>query len=158
MELGVEVVNHALRNIPEERVRYHHCWGSSNRPHTDDMPLRDFAQTMLKLKAQVYGIEAANPRHEHEWMVWKDVKLPEGKALMPGFVSQSTNVVEHPDLIAWRICNFASVVGKENVIASTDCGFSQEWHRLRVHPTVQWAKLRSLVEGARRASEELWKA
>ncbi len=156
MELGVEIVNHALRNIPEERVRYHHCWGSSNRPHTEDRSLGEFARVMLKLKVQAYGIEAANPRHEHEWMVWQHVKLPEGKILIPGLVSQSTNVVEHPDLIAWRIQNFASVVGKENVIVGTDCGFSQEWHRLRVHPTVQWAKLAALAEGAARASKALW--
>jgi 5-methyltetrahydropteroyltriglutamate--homocysteine methyltransferase len=156
MELGIEVVNHALRDIPEDRVRYHHCWGSSNRPHVEDMPLRDFAHVMLKLKAQAYGVEAANPRHEHEWMVWQDVQLPDGKILIPGMVSQSTNVVEHPELIAWRIKNFASVVGKENVIAGTDCGFSQEWHRIRVHPTVQWAKLQALVEGARLASQDLW--
>jgi 5-methyltetrahydropteroyltriglutamate--homocysteine methyltransferase len=156
LELGVELVNHALRGIPEERVRYHHCWGSSNRPHVEDVPLRDLVDTMLKLNVQTYGFEAGNPRHEHEWLVWKEVKLPEGKKVMPGLVSQSTNVVEHPDLVALRIKNFASVVGRENVIAGTDCGFSQEWHKIRVHPTVQWAKLRSLVEGAAIASRDLW--
>jgi 5-methyltetrahydropteroyltriglutamate--homocysteine methyltransferase len=156
MELGVEVVNHALQGISEERVRYHHCWGSSNRPHIEDVPLKQFVSTMLKLKTQAYGVEAANPRHEHEWMVWQDVKLPDGKILIPGLVSQSTNVVEHPELIAWRIKNFASVVGRENLIVGTDCGFSQEWHRIRVHPTVQWAKLQALVDGAALASQELW--
>jgi 5-methyltetrahydropteroyltriglutamate--homocysteine methyltransferase len=155
-DLSVEVVNHALQGIPEEQVRYHHCWGSDNRPHTTDTPLREIVQQLLRLNVQAYGIEAANPRHEHEWMVWKDVKLPEGKILFPGLISQSTNVVEHPELVAWRIKNFASVVGKENVIASVDCGFSQWWDAIRVHPTVQWAKLRSLVQGAELASNELW--
>ena len=155
-DLSVEIVNHALRGIPEERVRYHHCWGSDNRPHTTDTSLAEIVQQMLRINVQAYGIEAANPRHEHEWMVWQDVRLPEGKILFPGLISQSTNVVEHPDLVAWRIKNFASVVGKENVIASVDCGFSQWWDAIRVHPTVQWAKLRALVEGARRASNELW--
>jgi 5-methyltetrahydropteroyltriglutamate--homocysteine methyltransferase len=155
-DLSVEIVNHALRGIPEERVRYHHCWGSDNRPHTTDTSLAEIVQQMLRLNVQAYGIEAANPRHEHEWMVWQDVRLPEDKILFPGLISQSTNVVEHPDLVAWRIKNFASVVGKENVIASVDCGFSQWWDAIRVHPTVQWAKLRALVEGARRASNELW--
>jgi 5-methyltetrahydropteroyltriglutamate--homocysteine methyltransferase len=156
-ELGVELVNHALQGISEERVRYHHCWGSHNRPHTFDAPLKDFVQTMLKLKVQAYGVEAANPRHEHEWMVWQDVKLPDGKILIPGIISQSTNVVEHPELVAWRIQNFASVVGKENVIAGTDCGFSQYWDQIRLHPSVQWAKLKALADGAALASKELWK-
>jgi 5-methyltetrahydropteroyltriglutamate--homocysteine methyltransferase len=153
---GVEVVNYALRDIPEDRVRYHHCWGSMNSPHTRDAPLIQFVHSMLKINAQAYVIEAANPRHEHEWMVWKDVKLPDGKILVPGVISHQTNVVEHPELVAWRINNFASVVGKENVIASTDCGFSQYWDMIRVHPTVQWAKLRALSEGAALASRELW--
>jgi 5-methyltetrahydropteroyltriglutamate--homocysteine methyltransferase len=155
-DLSVEVVNHALRGIPEEQVRYHHCWGSDNRPHTTDTPLREIVHQLLRLNVQAYGIEAANPRHEHEWMVWKDVKLPDGKILFPGLISQSTNVVEHPELVAWRIKNFASVVGKENVIASVDCGFSQWWDAIRVHPTVQWAKLKALVQGAELASRELW--
>jgi 5-methyltetrahydropteroyltriglutamate--homocysteine methyltransferase len=127
-----------------------------NHPHTTDVPLKDIVHQMLKIKAQAYSIEAANPRHEHEWMVWKDVKLPEGKILIPGLISHQTNVVEHPELVAWRIKNFASVVGKENVIAGADCGFSQHWDAIRVHPTVQWAKLQALVEGAALASEELW--
>jgi 5-methyltetrahydropteroyltriglutamate--homocysteine methyltransferase len=155
-ELGVELTNHALRDIPEERVRYHHCWGANNRPHTHDAPLRDFLPLMLKLNVQGYGVEGANPRHEHEWMVWQDVRLPDGKILIPGVISQSTNVVEHPELVAWRIKNFASLVGKENVIAGTDCGFSQSWDQVRVHPSIQWAKLKALVEGARLASNELW--
>ncbi len=155
-ELAVEVLNHALRDIPEEQVRYHHCWGSNNRPHTTDTSLTEILPQLLKIKAQAYGFEAANPRHEHEWMVWKDVKLPEGKILIPGLISQSTNVVEHPELVAWRIKNFASVVGKENLIVGVDCGFSQYWDQIRVHPTVQWAKLRALADGAALASNELW--
>jgi 5-methyltetrahydropteroyltriglutamate--homocysteine methyltransferase len=155
-DLSIEVVNYALRGIPEDQVRYHHCWGSDNRPHTTDTSLRDIVHQMLRLNVQAYGIEAANPRHEHEWMVWQDVKLPDGKILFPGIISQNTNVVEHPELVAWRIKNFASVVGKENVIASTDCGFSQWWDAIRVHPTVQWAKLKALADGAALASKELW--
>jgi len=156
MDLGVEIVNHALRGIPEDRVRYHHCWGSMNSPHTQDAPLKDIVGSMLKIHAQAYGVEAANPRHEHEWMVWRDVKLPEGKILIPGIISHQTSVVEHPELVAWRIKNYASVVGKENLIAGADCGFSQYWDSIRVHPSVQWAKLEALAEGARLASRELW--
>jgi 5-methyltetrahydropteroyltriglutamate--homocysteine methyltransferase len=156
VEQGVEILNHALQGIPEDRVRYHHCWGSMNTPHVTDPPLREIAPTMLKIKAQAYVIEAANPRHAHEWMVWRDIKLPDGKILVPGLISHQTNVVEHPELIAWRIKNFASVVGKENVIAGVDCGFSQYWDSIRVHPSVQWAKLKALVDGAALASAELW--
>jgi 5-methyltetrahydropteroyltriglutamate--homocysteine methyltransferase len=155
-EMQIEAYNHALRGIPEDRVRYHLCWGSMNTPHTSDVPLKDIVDLILKINAQAYSIEAANPRHEHEWMVWKDVKLPDGKILIPGIISHSTNVVEHPELVAWRIKNYASVVGKENVIASTDCGFSQGWQTIRVHPEVQWAKLSALVEGAALASKDLW--
>jgi 5-methyltetrahydropteroyltriglutamate--homocysteine methyltransferase len=155
-EMQVEAYNHALRGIPEDRVRYHLCWGSMNTPHTSDIPLKDIVDLILKINAQAYSIEAANPRHEHEWMVWQDVKLPEGKILIPGIVSHQTNVVEHPELVAWRICNYASAVGRENVIASTDCGFSQGWNMIRVHPEVQWAKLKTLAEGAKLASKKLW--
>jgi 5-methyltetrahydropteroyltriglutamate--homocysteine methyltransferase len=156
-EQNVEIINHALQGIREDQVRYHHCWGSMNQPHTQDAPLSSFVQTMLRINAQAYSIEAANPRHEHEWMLWKDVKLPDGKILIPGVVSHQTNVVEHPELVAWRIGNFASVVGKENVIAGTDCGFSQFWDSIRVHPSVQWAKLEALVDGAALASAQLWR-
>ena len=152
----VEAYNHALRGIPEDRVRYHLCWGSMNTPHTSDVPLKEIVDIILSINAQAYSIEAANPRHEHEWMVWQDVKLPEGKILIPGIVSHQTNVVEHPELVAWRIKNYASVVGRENVIAGTDCGFSQGWNMIRVHPEVQWAKLRALAEGAALASKDLW--
>jgi 5-methyltetrahydropteroyltriglutamate--homocysteine methyltransferase len=153
---NVEIINHALHGIPEEQVRYHHCWGSMNQPHTQDAPLSTFVHSMLRINAQAYSIEAANPRHEHEWMLWKDVKLPDGKILIPGLVSHQTNVVEHPELVAWRIKNFASAVGKENVIAGTDCGFSQFWDSIRVHPSVQWAKLKALADGAALASTQLW--
>jgi 5-methyltetrahydropteroyltriglutamate--homocysteine methyltransferase len=156
MELGVELVNHALRGIPEERVRSHWCSGSGNRPHTQDIPLRKIAPTMLKLKAQAYGFEAASPRHEHEVQIWEDIKLPEGKIIVPGLISQTTNVVEHPELISWRIRNFARLVGKENIIAGADCGFSQDWDLIHVHPSIQWAKLQALVDGAALASLQLW--
>ena len=156
-EMQIEAYNHALRGIPEDRVRYHLCWGSMNTPHTTDVPLKEIIDLILRINAQAYSIEAANPRHEHEWMVWKDVKLPDGKILIPGIISHQTNVVEHPELVAMRIKNYASVVGRENVIASTDCGFAQGWSMIRVHPEVQWAKLATLVEGAKLASRELWK-
>ena len=155
-EMQVEAYNHALQGIPEDRVRYHLCWGSMNTPHTSDIPLKDIVDLILRINAQAYSIEAANPRHEHEWMVWKDVKLPDGKILIPGIVSHQTNVVEHPELVAWRIKNYAGVVGRENVIAGTDCGFSQGWNMIRVHPEVQWAKLKALADGAALASKELF--
>ncbi len=156
-EMQIEAYNHALKGIPEDRVRYHLCWGSMNTPHTTDVPLKEIIDLILRINAQAYSIEAANPRHEHEWMVWKDVKLPDGKILIPGVISHQTNVVEHPELVAMRIKNYASVVGRENVIASTDCGFAQGWSMIRVHPEVQWAKLSALVEGAKLASRDLWK-
>ena len=152
----VEVLNHALRGIPEERIRYHVCWGSWPGPHTTDVPLRKIIDLILKVRAGAYLIEAGSPRHEHEWRVWKDVKLPEGKILVPGVVSHCTNVVEHPELIAERIVRFAGVAGRENVIAGTDCGFAQEQFNRRVHPAIMWAKLEALAEGARLASRELW--
>jgi 5-methyltetrahydropteroyltriglutamate--homocysteine methyltransferase len=154
--LHVEVLNHALAGIPEDRIRYHVCWGSWPGPHTSDVPLRKIVDLILKVRVGAYLIEAANPRHEHEWQVWKDVKLPEGKVLAPGVVSHGTNVVEHPELVAERILRFAGVVGRGNVIASTDCGFAQEELNRRVHPSIMWAKLEAMVEGARIASRELW--
>ncbi len=153
----VEVLNHALEGIPEDRVRYHVCWGSWPGPHTTDVPLAKIADLILKVRAGAYLIEAANPRHEHEWRVWKNVKLPEGKILAPGMISHSTNVVEHPELVADRIVRFANLVGRENVMASTDCGFAQEQFNRRVHPSIMWAKLEALAEGAHIASGELWK-
>jgi 5-methyltetrahydropteroyltriglutamate--homocysteine methyltransferase len=152
----VEVLNHALEGIPEDRVRYHVCWGSWPGPHTTDVPLKKIVDLILKVRAGAYLIEAANPRHEHEWRVWEDVKLPEGKILAPGVVSHGTNVVEHPELVAERIVRFAELVGRENVIASTDCGFAQEQFNRRVHPSIMWAKLEAMSEGARLASEGLW--
>jgi 5-methyltetrahydropteroyltriglutamate--homocysteine methyltransferase len=152
----VEILNHALQGIPEDRVRYHVCWGSWPGPHTTDVPLKKIVDLILKVRAGAYLIEAANPRHEHEWRVWESVKLPQDKTLAPGVVSHSTNVVEHPELVAERIVRFARVVGRENVIASTDCGFAQEQFNRRVHPSIMWAKLEALVEGARIASRELW--
>jgi 5-methyltetrahydropteroyltriglutamate--homocysteine methyltransferase len=152
----VEVLNHALEGIPEDRIRYHVCWGSWPGPHTTDVPLRKIVDLILKVRAGAYLLEAANPRHEHEWQVWKDVKLPEGKILVPGVVSHGTNLVEHPELVAERLLRFASCVGRENVIAGTDCGFAQEELNRRVHPSIMWAKLESMAEGAKIASQELW--
>jgi 5-methyltetrahydropteroyltriglutamate--homocysteine methyltransferase len=153
----VETLNHALEGIPEERVRYHVCWGSWPGPHVSDVPLKDIVDLILKVRAGAYVIESANPRHEHEWQVWKNVKLPDGKILIPGVISHATNVVEHPELIAERILRFANLLGRENVMAGTDCGFAQGTFYRRVHPTVMWAKFEGLVEGARLASKQLWK-
>jgi 5-methyltetrahydropteroyltriglutamate--homocysteine methyltransferase len=155
-EMRIEAVNHALRGIPEDRVRYHICWGSWAGPHASDVPLAAIADLVLRVKAQAYSVEAANPRHEYEWKVWRDVKLPEGKILIPGVITHSTNVVEHPETVAERLERYASVVGCENVIAGTDCGFSQGWAMNRTHSSVQWAKLQALAEGARLASVRLW--
>jgi 5-methyltetrahydropteroyltriglutamate--homocysteine methyltransferase len=147
----VEILNHALAGIPEDRVRYHICWGSWHGPHTTDIPLRDIVDIMLRVKAQAYLVEAGNVRHEHEYKVWRDVKLPSGKILIPGVISHATNVVEHPELVADRILNFANAVGRENVIAGSDCGLGG-----RVHPQIAWAKLRVLSEGAAQATKKLW--
>jgi hypothetical protein len=151
-ERCVDLTNYALSRHSRGQGRYHVCWGSWNAPHTPTCRSRTLSDLILKVQAQAYSLESANPRHEHEWMVWKDVKLPDGKILIPGIVTHSTNVVEHPDLVAWRIKNFASVVGRENVIAGTDCGFAQSYNIVRCHPSVQWAQARALVEGARIAS------
>ncbi len=142
-ELRIEALNHALRNIPEDRVRYHLCWGSWHGPHAYDIELKDVVDLMLKVKAQAYLIEGANARHEHEYAVWEKVKLPAGKILIPGVVTHSTDVVEHPEVVAQRIRRYAERVGRENVIAGCDCGFGG-----RSHPQIAWAKLKSLVEGA----------
>lgn len=150
--LRVDILNHALADIPMERVRYHICWGSWHGPHTTDIPLRDVADLMLRVNAQAYLLEAGNARHEHEYKIWRDIKLPAGKVLIPGVVSHATNVVEHPELVADRILAFADIVGRENVIAGTDCGLGG-----RVHPQIAWAKLRSLCDGAALASKKLWK-
>jgi 5-methyltetrahydropteroyltriglutamate--homocysteine methyltransferase len=155
-ELRVDVINHALQGIAPERVRYHLCWGSWHGPHTTDFPLKDIIDIVLRINAGAYAIEAANPRHEHEFRVWEEVKLPDGKLLIPGVVAHTTNTVEHPELVAWRISNFARLVGRENVIASTDCGFSQGAFVPRVHVSIMWAKLRTLAEGAALATQQLW--
>ena len=147
----VEALNHALADIPQERVRYHICWGGWHGPHTTDFPLKDIVSVLLQIRAGAYLIEAANARHEHEWRVWEHVKLPDGKILIPGVVSHATNVVEHPELVAERILRFADLVGRENVIAGTDCGLGGRLHRQLV-----WAKLNALSEGARRATRQLW--
>ncbi len=155
-DLRIEALNHALRGIPSDRVRYHLCYGSWHAPHMSDAPLEDIVDLILRVNADAYSIEAANVRHEHEWRVWEDVKLPEGKMLIPGVVTHHTISVEHPRLVADRIIRYAQLVGRENVIGGTDCGFQQGARIERVHPSIMWAKLQSLAEGARIASQELW--
>jgi 5-methyltetrahydropteroyltriglutamate--homocysteine methyltransferase len=150
-ERNIEALNHALRGLPEDRIRYHLCWGSWHGPHTTDLPMAAIVESMLKVNAGAYSFEAGNVRHEHEWRVWEDVALPEGKILLPGVVSHATNVVEHPDLVADRIERFARAVGRENVIAATDCGLGG-----RIHPQIAWAKLDALVAGAEVATRRLW--
>ncbi|WP_250445834.1 cobalamin-independent methionine synthase II family protein [Actinotalea sp. C106] len=149
--LRVEALNHALRGLPADRIRFHLCWGSWHGPHTTDLPMADIVETMLQVDAGAYSFEAGNVRHEHEYRVWDDVALPEGKVLLPGVVSHATNVVEHPELVAERIERFAARVGRENVIASTDCGLGG-----RIHPQIAWAKLETLSAGAQIASRRLW--
>jgi 5-methyltetrahydropteroyltriglutamate--homocysteine methyltransferase len=155
-ELRVEALNHALAGIPADRVRYHLCWGSWHGPHVTDVPLKDIVDIVLRVRAGAYCVEAANPRHEHEWQVWERVKLPDGKILIPGVVAHTTNIVEHPELIAWRIMTYARLVGRENVMAGTDCGFSQGALTPRVHASIMWAKLQALAEGAALATKQLW--
>jgi 5-methyltetrahydropteroyltriglutamate--homocysteine methyltransferase len=152
----VEVINYALRGIPEERVRFHTCYGVNIAPRVHDLELKYFVDLMLKINAGGYSIEAANPRHEHEWQVWQEVKLPEPKVLIPGVVSHCIELVEHPELVAQRIARFAGVLGRERVIASNDCGFGTASSGDQVHDDVAWAKLQSLAEGARLASKQLW--
>ena len=156
-QIRVDALNQVLRGLPEDKIRYHICWGSWNAPHTSDVPLKDIANLILRVRAGFYSIEAANARHEHEWQVWRSVKLPDGKKLIPGVISHQTNVVEHPELVAERILRFANVVGRDNVLAGTDCGFAQGPFVRRVHPSIQWAKLESLAKGAQLASAALWK-
>jgi 5-methyltetrahydropteroyltriglutamate--homocysteine methyltransferase len=156
VDMHMEVLNHAIEGLPADRIRYHVCWGSWPGPHTTDVPLKDIVDLILKVRVGAYVIEGANPRHEHEWSVWKNVKLPEGKVLIPGVISHATNVVEHPELVAERITRYAGLLGRENVLAGTDCGFAQGPFYRRVHPSIMWAKLEALAEGARLASKELW--
>jgi 5-methyltetrahydropteroyltriglutamate--homocysteine methyltransferase len=155
-ELWVEALNHALTGIPVEQVRYHVCWGNGEGPHQRDIGLREIVDVMLKVNAAAYSVEAANPRHAHEWKVWQDVKLPDGKALIPGVIDSVTNFVEHPELVADRIVTYAKVVGRENVIAGTDCGFGTSAGSANVYPPIVWAKLKSLSDGAALASQQLW--
>jgi 5-methyltetrahydropteroyltriglutamate--homocysteine methyltransferase len=150
--LRVEALNHALRGMPSDRIRYHLCWGSWHGPHVTDIPMRDLIDIVLRVNAQGISFEAGNVRHEHEWKVWRDVKLADERLLIPGVVSHATNVIEHPELVAERLVRFANVVGRENVLASTDCGLGG-----RVHPDIAWAKLRTLAEGAALASKQLWR-
>lgn len=146
----IEALNHALRGLPSERIRFHLCWGSWHGPHSTDLPMRDIVELMLRINAGGYSFEAGNVRHEHEWKVWQDVALPEGKVILPGVVSHATNVIEHPELVADRLERFASVVGRDNVIASTDCGLGG-----RVHEQIAWAKLDALARGAELAGARM---
>ena len=156
VELHVEVINYALKDIDPERMRLHVCWGNTEGPHHHDVPLREIVDTVLRARPLGLSIEGANPRHGHEWKVWQDVALPEGKVLIPGVLDTTTNFIEHPELIAQRILNYANVVGRENVIAGSDCGFgTSAWGR-KVETNVAWAKLAAMAEGARLASRELW--
>jgi 5-methyltetrahydropteroyltriglutamate--homocysteine methyltransferase len=152
----IDALNHAIEGLPQDRIRYHICWGSFNTPHVTDVPLKDIVDLVLRVNAGAYCIEMGNPRHEHEWRVWEKVKLPAGRKLIPGVISHSTNVVEHPELVAERLTRIARLVGRENVMGGTDCGFAQSPHVRRVHPSIMWAKLEALAEGARLASQELW--
>lgn len=155
----VEAVNHGLRGIPAEKVRFHTCYGINEGPRVHDAPLKEMLPVILKVNAGAYSFEAANARHEHEYHVWEDVKLPDGKVIIPGVITHASNIVEHPELIAERIVRFARLVGRENVIAGTDCGFSsQATYQPEIHPTVIWAKFRAMAEGARLASEWLWRS
>ena len=155
-ELRVEALNHALRGIPTEKIRYHTCYGINMGPRVHDMELKDIIDIVLKIRAGAYSFEASNPRHEHEWTVWRDAKLPDGTILIPGVISHSTVLVEHPELIAQRLVRYADIVGRENVIAGTDCGFATFAGADEIHPSIVWAKFEALVQGARIASKELW--
>ena len=154
--LRIDALNHALDGIPPERCRYHICWGSFNSPHVGDVPFKEIADLVLSVNVGAYAIEMANPRHEHEWRVWEEIELPDDKVLIPGVIAHTTNVVEHPELVAERIVRLAELVGRERVIGGTDCGFAQGPYVRRVHPTIMWSKLEALVQGARLATERLW--
>ncbi|MFY9696271.1 MAG: cobalamin-independent methionine synthase II family protein [Xanthobacteraceae bacterium] len=156
LALQVDVLNEAIAGLPADRIRYHVCWGSWPGPHTTDVPLKDIVDLVLGMKVGAYVIEGANPRHEHEWRVWESAKLPRDRLLIPGVISHATNVVEHPELVAERIVRLARLVGRENFLAGTDCGFAQGPFHRRVHPSIMWAKLEALVQGAKLASAELW--
>jgi 5-methyltetrahydropteroyltriglutamate--homocysteine methyltransferase len=154
-ELRIEALNHALDGIPEDRVRYHLCWGSWPGPHVTDIPLEQIVDLVVRVKAGAYSLEAGNARHAHEWKVWRTTRLPDGKILIPGVISHSTPVVEHPELVAERIIRYAELVGSENVMGGSDCGFAQSQGLSRVPPSVMWAKLQALADGAKIATQEL---
>jgi 5-methyltetrahydropteroyltriglutamate--homocysteine methyltransferase len=156
--LRVEALNHALRNIPPEKVRHHTCYGINMGPRVHDLEMRHIVDIVLKIRAGFYLFEAANPRHEHEWRLWQEVKLPDDKTIVPGVVTHTSVIVEHPELVAERISRFAGAVGRERVMAGVDCGFASTPRAVaEVHETIVWAKLQSLVQGARLASEQLWR-
>jgi 5-methyltetrahydropteroyltriglutamate--homocysteine methyltransferase len=155
-EVRIEALNRALAGLPRERTRYHMCWGSWNGPHTTDVELKWIVDLLLRVNVGAFALEMANPRHEHEWRVWEQAKLADGQMLIPGVVSHATNIVEHPELVAERIIRLAELVGRENVIAGTDCGFAQVATQQRVHPSIMWAKLQAVVQGARLASQTLF--
>jgi 5-methyltetrahydropteroyltriglutamate--homocysteine methyltransferase len=155
-EMQVEAMNHALANVPADRVRFHVCWGNYEGPHTHDIPLEKILPTLLKAKPMAILIEGANPRHEHEWEIWEKQKFPDDKVLIPGVIDTSCNFVEHPRLVAQRLIRYAKLVGRERVIAGTDCGFGTFAGFGPVHPDICWLKLKSLREGADLASGELW--
>jgi 5-methyltetrahydropteroyltriglutamate--homocysteine methyltransferase len=150
-KMQIDALNHSIKGLPSSKIRFHLCWGSWHGPHTTDIPMKHLVDLMLAVNADYYSFEAANARHEHEWKIWKEIKLPAGKKILPGVVTHSTNLIEHPELVADRICRFAEAVGAENVIASTDCGLGG-----RVHPQIAWAKLKALSEGAELASKRLY--
>ncbi|HSL78776.1 MAG TPA: epoxyalkane--coenzyme M transferase, partial [Pseudolabrys sp.] len=151
-EIRIDALNHALRDVPTDRVRFHMCWGSYHGPHKYDIPLRDIVDLILRVRAGAYSIEASNPCHEHEWRVWQATKLPDGKILIPGVAGHYSDFIEHPRSIADRLVQYAKVVGRENVIAGTDCGIGTRVGR----PKVAWAKFQAMAEGARLATQELW--
>tara|TARA_B100001971_G_scaffold49451_1_gene44762 strand:- start:5407 stop:5925 length:519 start_codon:yes stop_codon:yes gene_type:complete len=156
-EVRVEAVNHALKGIPEDKIRFHTCYGINIGPRVHEMALKNIVDIMLRVNAGAYSFEAANPAHEHEWKVWETADLPDGKVLIPGVISHSTNVVEHPELVAQRLVRYANIVGRENVIGGSDCGFSSfASTEPEIHPTVVWAKVESVARGARLASRELF--
>ena len=155
--INVAALNQAVRDLPPERMRMHVCWGSTMAPRHNDVPLRDIVDIVLSGRPQAVSFPAANGAHEHEWKIWRDVKLPEGKIIIPGVIDSTSNTVEHPEVVADRILNFASLVGRENVIGGVDCGFGTFAGRVQVDTKIVWMKLASLAEGARRASKELWK-
>jgi 5-methyltetrahydropteroyltriglutamate--homocysteine methyltransferase len=154
---SVEIINESIKGLPCQQIRYHICWGSWAGPHVSDVPFRSIVDLVMRIKAGAFAVEMANVRHEHEWRIWENQKLPDGVKLIPGVISHQTNVVEHPELVCERIVRLTNLVGPENVIAGTDCGFAQATYLRRVHPSIQWAKLRTLVEGARLASKILWR-